>query len=95
MSEEEVNYRKEVLRLVTEGKISDETLREIYTKQLLDETNERIADTLKKEFSELMTFLKLVDHGESMKKDLENNELFKRDVKYILCYITSWLILLI
>ena len=97
MSEEEgeaVNYRKEVLRLVAERKIkhttkyvekaSDETVEKIYknypTKQL-DETNDHIADTLIKQLSELMTSLELVDDGESLEKDLENNELFKRDVK--------------
>ena len=107
MSEEEVetvNYREEVLRLVAEGKIkqttkyvekaSDETLEKIYknylTKQL-DETNEHIADTLIKQLSELMTSLELVDDGESLEKELENNELFKRDVKNILCYITPYI----
>ena len=104
MSEEEgetVNYREEVLRLVAEGKIkhttkyvekaSDEAVEKIYknylTKQL-DETNDHIADTLIKQLSELMTSLELVDDGESLGKDLENNELFKRDVKNILCHIT-------
>ena len=65
MSEEtqEVNYREEFLRLVTEGKIkqtnkyiektSDETLEKIYKSYLakqLDETNEYVADTLIKQF---------------------------------------------
>ena len=101
---ETVNYREEVLRLVAEGKIkqttkyvekaSDETLEKIYknylTKQL-DETNEHIADTLIKQLSELMTSLELVDDGESLEKELENNEPFKRDVKNILCYITPYI----
>ena len=107
MSEEDVetvNYREEVLRLVAEGKIkqtskyvekaSDETVGKIYknylTKQL-DETNEHIADTLIKQLSELMTSLELVDDGESLEKELENNELFKGDVKNILCYITPYI----
>ena len=98
---QEVKYREEVLRLVAEGKMkqttkyvekaSDETLEKIYKSYLakqLDETNERIANTLIKQFSELMTSLELVDDRESLEKDLENNELFKRDVKNILCYIT-------
>ena len=105
MSEEEgetVSHR-EVLRLVAEGKIkhttkhiekaSDETVEKIHknylTKQL-DETNDHIADTLIKQLSELMTSLELVDDGESLEKDLENNEPFKRDVKNILCYITPY-----
>ena len=88
-----VNYREEVLRLVGEGKIrhrnkyvekaSDETLEKIYKNYLakqLDETNEHVADTLIKQLSELRTSLELVnvDDGESFRKDLGNNELFKR-----------------
>ena len=101
---ETLNYREEVLRLVAEEKIkrttkhvekaSDEAVEKIYksylTKQL-DETNYQIADTLIKQLSELMTSLELVDDGDSLEKDLENNELFKRDVKNILCYITSYI----
>ena len=106
MSEEtqEVNYREEVLRLIAEGKIkqttkyvekaSDETLEKIYKSYLakqLDETNEHIADTLIKQLSELMTSLELVEDGESLEKELENNELFKRDVKNNLCYVTPYI----
>ena len=97
-------YREEVPRLVAEGKIkhtakyveksSDETVEKIYknylTKQL-DETNDHITDTLIKQLSELMTSLELVDDGESLEKNLENNELLKRDVKNILCYITPYI----
>ena len=56
------NYREELLRLVVEGKIkhktkyiekaSDETLEKIYNeyqRKQLDETNEKIADTLIKQ----------------------------------------------
>ena len=107
MSEEEtetVNYREEVLRLVAEGKIkqtnkyiekaSDETLEKIYKNYLakqLDETNEHIADTLIKQLSELMTSLELVEDSESLKKELENNELFKRDVKNLLGHVTPYI----
>ena len=105
MSEEqEVNYREEVLRLVAEGKIkhttkhvekaSDEAVEKIYknclTKQL-DETNDHIPDTLIRQLSELMTFLELVEDGADLEKDVENNELFKRDVKNILCHITPYI----
>ena len=107
MSEEEeetVNYREKVLRLVAEGKVkhttkyvekaSDEVVEKIYKNYLakqLDETNDHIVDTLIKQLSELMTSLELVDDGESLEKYLENNELFKRDVKNILCYITPYI----
>ena len=106
MSEEgeTVNYREEVLRLVAEGKIkqttkyvekaSYETLEKIYKNDLmkqLDETNEHIANTLIKQLSELLTSLELFDDGESLEKELKNNELFKRDVKNILCYITPYI----
>ena len=60
-----VNYREEILRLVSEGKIkhttkyvekaSDETLEKIYKNYIakqLDETNELIANTLIEQMSE-------------------------------------------
>ena len=107
MSEEEgetVNYGEEVLRLVAESKIrhttkyvekaSDETVEKIYknylTKQM-DETNNHTANTPIKQLSELMKSLELVEDGADLEKDLENNEVFKRDVKNILCYITPYI----
>ena len=99
-----INCREEVLRLVGEGKIrhtnkfvekaSDESLEKIYKNYLakqLDETNEHVADTLIKQLSELMTSLELIDDGESLKKDLGDNELFKRDVKNALSYVTPYI----
>ena len=62
-----------------------------YLTKKLDETNDHIADPLIKQLSELMTSLELVNDGEPLGKDLENNELFKRDVKTILCYITPYI----
>lgn len=107
MSEEEkttINYREEILRLVGEGKIrhtnkfvekaSDEILEKIYINYMskqLDETNEHVADTLINQVSELMTSLELVDDGESLKKDLGDNQLFKRDVKNVLSYVTPYI----
>ena len=101
-----VNYREEVLRLAGERKIrhtikyvekaSDETVEKIYKDSLakqLDETNEHVTDTLIKQLSELMTSLELVnvDDRESFKKDLGGNELFKRDVKNALSYVTPYI----
>ena len=99
-----VNYLEEVLRLVAEGKIkhttryvkkaSDETLEKIYKNYLakqLDETNEQITNTLIKQLSDLMTSLELVEDGSDLEGDLEGNELFKRDVKNILCYGTPYI----
>ena len=104
MSEETVNYKEEVLRLVAEGKIkqtnkyiekaSDETLEKIYKSYLakqLDETDEYVADTLIKQFSELATFLELVGDPILLREELENNELFKKDVKNILGYVTPYI----
>ena len=100
-----VNYREEVLRLVNEGKIkhttkyvekaTDETLEKIYKNYLvkqLDETNDHVADTLIRQLSELMTHLELVDvdDKESLKKDLGDINLFKRDVKNVLSYVTPY-----
>ena len=105
MSEEEadVNYREEILRLVSEGKIkhttkyvekaSNETLEKFYKSYVakqLDETNERITNTLITQLSELLTSLEMVEETEELKDDLKGNELFKRDVKNILSYVTPY-----
>ena len=104
MEDVEVNNREEILRLVTKGKIkhttmyvekaSDETLEKIYknyvTKQL-DEVNEQITNTLIKQLSDLMTSLELIDDAEDLERDLENNELLKRDVKNVLSYVTPYI----
>ena len=99
----EVNYREEILRLVAEGKIkhttkyvekaSDETLEKIYKSYVakqLDEVNEQITATLVKQLSDLMTSLELIEDGDELENDLENNELLKRDVKSMLCYVTPY-----
>ena len=104
--QETINFREEVLRLVNEGKVkhtakyvekaTDETLEKIYKNYLakqLDETNEHVADTLIRQISELMTQLDLVDVNdkESLKKDLGDSDLFKRDVKNVLGYVTPYI----
>ena len=99
-----VNYREEILRLIAEGKIkhttkyvekaSDETLEKIYRGYIakqLDETNEQITSTLISQLSERLTSLELVKDGEDLKGELEGNEIFKRDVKNILCYVTPYI----
>ena len=103
MSEEEenVNYRDEALRLVAEGKIRHttkyvekafhETVENIYknflTKQL-DETNEVITGMLVQQISDLTIYLELVENDDSLEKDLDSNEPFKRDVKEFVGLIT-------
>ena len=77
-------------------KASDETLEKIYKNYLakqLDETNDHVADTLIRQLSELMTHLELVnvDDKESLKKDLGDSDLFKRDVKNVISYITPYI----
>ena len=99
-----MNYREKVSRLVAEGKIkhttkyvekvSDETLEKIYKNYVtkkLDEVNEQITNTLIKQLSDLMTSLELIDDGEDLESDLGNNELFKKDIKNILCYVTPYI----
>ena len=104
MEDVEVNYREEMLRLVAEGKIkpttryvekaSDETLEKIYknyvTKQL-DQVNKQITTTLIKQLSDPMTSLEFIEEGEDLERDLENNELLKKDVKNVLSYVTPYI----
>ena len=62
-----------------------------YLTKQLDETNEQITSTLIGQLSELLTSLELVEDGEDLKGELEGNEIFKRDVKNILCYVTPYI----
>ena len=77
--EAEINYREEILRLISEGKIkhttkyvekaSDETLEKIYKSYVakqLDETNEQITNTLITQLSELLTSLEMVEEPEEL-----------------------------
>ena len=102
--DENINYREEILRLVSEGKIrrtvkyveeqSDESLEKIYKDYIakqLDETNEQITSTLIDQLSELLTSLEMVEEKEELKDELQSNELFKRDVKNILSYVTPYI----
>ena len=98
-----VNYREEILRLVSEGKIrhttkyvekqSDESLEKIYRNYIakqLDETNEQITDTLVDQVSELLASMGMVGEKEELKGNLKGNELFKRDMKNMLSYVTPY-----
>ena len=60
------------------------------TKQL-DETNEVVTGTLVKQISDLMIYLELVENDDSLEKDLDNNEPFKKDVKEFVGLITPYI----
>ena len=106
MSEEQdVNYRDEVLRLVAEGKIrhttkyvgkaSDETVEKIYKNYMakqMDETNEVVTNTVVKQITDLMIYLELVENDDSLEKDLDNNEPFKKDVKEFVGLIAPYIL---
>ena len=55
----------------------------------MDETNEQITNTLINQLPELLTSLEMVEE-KKLKDDLKGNELFKRDVKNILSYVTPY-----
>ena len=97
-------YKEELLRLVAEKKTkhsvkyiekaTDETLKKIYDdyqRQELDEVNGQVTDLIISKLSELMENLELVKDNESLEKDLSKNELFKRDVKKIIEYLTHYI----
>ena len=96
-------YKEELLRLVVEKKIkhtakyienaTEETLKKIYEdyqSKELDEVNEKVTDVLITKLSELMANLDLVKDNVSLEDDLGKNELFKRDVKRIIGYLTPY-----
>ena len=96
-------YKEELLRLAIEKKIkhtakyienaTEETLKKIYEdyqRQELDEVNEKVTSVLITKLSELMVNLDLVKDNVSLEDDLAKNELFKRDVKRIISYLTPY-----
>ena len=96
-------YKEELLRLVAQKKIkhtakyienaTDETLKKIYEdyqRQELDEVNEKVTGVLITKLSELMVNLDLVKDNVSLEDDVAKNELFKRDVKRIIGYLTPY-----
>ena len=52
--------------------------------------NEKVTDVPLTKFSELMVNLDLVKDNVSLEKDLAKNELFKREVKRIIGYLTPY-----
>ena len=99
-------YKEELLRLVVEKKIkhtakyienaTEETLKKIYEdyqSKELDEVNEKVTDVLITKLSELMANLDLVKDNVSLEDDIGKNELFKRDVKRIIGYLTPYVLL--
>ena len=102
---EEPSYKEELLRLVAEKKIkhtakyienaTDETLITKATKitkarQESDEVNEKVTGVLITKLSELMVNLDLVKDNVTLEDDLAKNELFKRDVKRVIGYLTPY-----
>ena len=96
-------YKEELLRLVAEKKIkhtakyienaTEETLKKIYDEcqqQELDEVNDKVTSVLITKVSELMLKLDLVKDNVPLEDDLGKNELFKRDVKRIIGYLTPY-----
>ena len=96
-------YKEELLRLVAEKKIkhtakyienaTEETLKKIcedYQSKELDEVNEKVTDVLITKMSELLMNLGLVKDSVSLEGDLGKNELFKRDVKRVIGYLTPY-----
>ena len=63
-------------------------LDEDYQRQELDEVNEKVTGVLITKLSELMVNLDLVKDNVPLEDDLAKNELFKRDVKRIIGYLT-------
>ena len=56
----------------------------------LDEVNEKVTEVLISKLSGLMGDLELVKDNVSLENDLSKNELFKRDVKRIIGYLTPY-----
>ena len=96
-------YKEELLRLVAEKKIkhtakyienvTEKNVKKIYEdyqSKELDEVNEKVTDVLITKLSDLMVKLDLVKDNVSLEDDLSKNELFKRDVKRIIGFLTPY-----
>ena len=103
MEDETPMYKEELLRLIAEKKIkytvkyiekaTDKTLKKIchYQKQELDQVNGQVTGLIISKMLELMENLEWVKDNISLEKDLDKNELFKRDVKKIIDYLTPYI----
>ena len=96
-----VNLREELLFLSKKGEIkqtetyikkaSQETLEKIkqdYNIKQLDAANDHISENLISNFSDLLKHLKFVDDSEEMKKELDDNKFFKKELKSLIGYVT-------
>ena len=98
------DLREKLLKLVDAGEIkyaskyikkaSEKTLENIYKdyeRQRLENTNNQLADVIITKFSELMEALDAVKDAEGMKKELEENDLLRKEIKNLVSYITPYI----
>ncbi|CAB3999473.1 Hypothetical predicted protein [Paramuricea clavata] len=98
------DLREKLLKLVDAGEIkytskyikkaSEKTLENIYKdyeRQRLESTNSQLADVIITKFSELMEALDAVKDAEGMKKELEENDLLRKDIKNLVGYVTPYI----
>jgi len=81
--EGKIKYKKKFIQEATE-----ETLERIsfeYQMQQLDEINGKLTDIL---VTKLMEHMELIKEKYKLEKDLSKNELFRKDIKEILCNVT-------
>ncbi|CAB3981819.1 Hypothetical predicted protein [Paramuricea clavata] len=65
-----------------------------YERQRLENTNRQLADVIITKFSELMEALDAVKDADGMKKELEGNDLLKKDIKNLVSYVTPYIALI-
>ena len=98
------DLRESLLKLADAGEIkyttkyikkaSEKTLENInkdYERQQLENTNNQLADVIITKFSELMEALDAVKDSEGMKKELEENDLLRKDIKNLISYVTPYI----
>ncbi|CAB4033880.1 Hypothetical predicted protein [Paramuricea clavata] len=85
----EIKYTSKYIK-----KASEKTLENIYKdyeRQQLENTNNQLADVIITKFSELMEALDAVKDSEGMKKELEENNLLRKDIKNLVSYVTPYI----
>ena len=99
-----VNLREELLFLSKKGEIKQtetyikkanqktlENIKKEYDMNQLNAANEYISENLISNFSNLLEHLKYINDSEEIKKELDNNKFFKKELKSIIGYVTPFI----
>jgi hypothetical protein len=85
----EIKYTVKYIKKASGGTL--ENIYKDYERQQLENTNNQLAGIIITKFSELMEALDAVKDAEGMKKELEENDLLRKDIKNLVSYVTAYI----